>query len=193
MTWVRAPSCRPRLDALAERGLLEMDRLNERAYIHPIVRRYLNENAVMLGEEWDRRHAAFYVTRVQQYQKLPLQRWPEVDKDWGNIFVGADWCARRVERLFERSALEIIADPKTDPAACQIVADQPRPPGEPPPGSPPTAGQLAVTDLRLARTYALALADYAFWRHPPGIVRWLAVGRAGRPRHAAICATTPGS
>ncbi len=114
------------LEALAERGLIEVDRLNERAYIHPIVRRYLNENAVMLGEEWDRRHAAFYVTRVQQYQKLPLQRWPEVDKDWGNIFVGADWCARRVERLFEGSALEIIADPKTDPAAlAKIVSGQP--------------------------------------------------------------------
>ena len=159
------------LEALAERGLVEMDRLDERADIHPTVRRYLNENAEMLGEEWDRRHAAFYVTRVQQYQKLPLQRWPDVDKDWGNIFVGADWCARRVERLFERSALEIIADPKTDPAALsKIVA------GQPLAGSPPVGGQLAVTDLRLARTYALALADYAFWRHPPGIVRWLGVG-----------------
>jgi tetratricopeptide (TPR) repeat protein len=160
------------LDALAERGLVEMDRLNERAYIHPIVRRYLNENAVMLGEEWDRRHAAFYVTRVQQYQKLPLQRWPEVDKDWGNIFVGADWCARRVERLFERSAMDIIGDPKADPAAlAQVVASQHLQEVPPPPGSP-----SPVTDLRLARAYALALADYAFWRHPPGIIRWLAVG-----------------
>lgn len=148
------------LGALSERGLLEIDPLDGRAYIHPVVRRYLNENAVMLGEEWDRRHAAFYVTRVQQYQKLPLQRWPEVDKDWGNIFVGADWCARRVERLFERSALEMLADAQVDPAALGQTA----------------AAQLAVTDLRLARTYALALADYAFWRHPPGIVRWLAVG-----------------
>jgi hypothetical protein len=24
--------------------------------------------------------------------------------------------------------------------------------------------------------YALALAHYAFWRHPPGILRWLTVG-----------------
>ena len=148
------------LAALSERGLLELDMLDQRAYIHPVVRRYLNENAVMLGEEWDRRHAVYYVTRVQQYQKLPLQRWPEVDKDWGNIFVGADWCARRVERLYERSALDVIADPQVDPAALGQTA----------------AAQLAVTDLRLARTYALALADYAFWRHPPGIVRWLAVG-----------------
>jgi tetratricopeptide (TPR) repeat protein len=177
------------LAALTERGLVEVDPLSERAYIHPIVRRYLNENAVMLGEEWDRRHAAFYVTRVQQYQRLPLQRWPEVDKDWGNIFVGADWCARRVERLFERSALEIIADPKTDPAAlAQVVAGEappgnanqpaivPFPEAQASSGRPPAGGGLAVTDLRLARTYALALADYAFWRHPPGIVRWLAVG-----------------
>jgi tetratricopeptide (TPR) repeat protein len=34
----------------------------------------------------------------------------------------------------------------------------------------------ADSDLQLARDYALALADYAFWRHPPGSVRWLAVG-----------------
>jgi tetratricopeptide (TPR) repeat protein len=148
------------LAALTERGLLEMDALDQRAYIHPIVRRYLNENAVMLGEEWDRRHAAFYVTRVQQYQKLPLTRWPEVDKDWGNIYVGADWCARRIERLFERGALEMLADPQLDGAALALTA----------------ANQQAVPDLRLARAYALALADYAFWRHPPGIVRWLAVG-----------------
>lgn len=148
------------ITALDQRGLLELDRLNERAYIHPVVRRYLDENAVMLGEEWDRRHAAFYVTRAQQYQRLPLQRWPEVDRDWGNIFVGADWCARRVERLFERGALEMIADPAVEPAALAQVATE----------------QAAVTDLRLARAYALALADYAFWRHPPGIVRWLAVG-----------------
>jgi tetratricopeptide (TPR) repeat protein len=105
---------------------------------------------------------------VQQYQKLPLQRWPEVDKDWGNIFVGADWCARRVERLFERSAMEIIADPHADPAhLAQMAAER---------GGGAMLPSLTLTDLRLARTYALALADYAFWRHPPGIIRWLAVG-----------------
>ena len=43
------------LAGLAERGLLDLDPYNRRAYIHPVVRRYLSENAVMLGEEWDRR------------------------------------------------------------------------------------------------------------------------------------------
>ena len=31
-------------------------------------------------------------------------------------------------------------------------------------------------DLKLMRDYALALAHYAFWRHPPGIWRWLCGG-----------------
>lgn len=148
------------LESLAERGLLEIDRYNERAYIHPVVRRYLNENAIMLGEEWDRRHAAFFLTQVQQYQQLPLHRWSEVDRDWGNIFVGADWCARRIESVAERSALEVISDPTLDVAGIPRWAH----------------AQISSKDLRLVRSYALALADYAFWRHPPGIVRWLATG-----------------
>jgi tetratricopeptide (TPR) repeat protein len=148
------------LAALGERGLLELDLLHQRAFIHPIVRRYLNENAVMLGEEWDRLHAAFFVARAQDYQKFPLHRWPEVDRDWGNIFVGADWCAGRVERIWQRSALEMVADPALDVDAVASHPDVP----------------AAYGDLLLARDYALALADYAFWRHPPGSVRWLAVG-----------------
>jgi len=148
------------LAGLAERGLLDLDPYHERAYIHPVVRRYLDENAAMLGEEWERRHAAFYVARVQSYQQLPLHRWAEVDRDWGNIFVGADWCARRIEGLYERSALEFLADADLDTVALAHL--------------PVTAASYG--DLRLARQYALALADYAFWRHPPGIVRWLAVG-----------------
>ncbi|MCB0053451.1 MAG: hypothetical protein KDE24_28355, partial [Caldilinea sp.] len=118
------------------------------------------ENAAMLGEEWDRRHAAFYVKQAEQYQMLPLQRWNEVDLDWGNIFAGADWCAERVTRIFERDPLEMLeaAEP-----AVEAVAEY---------------ADLAQVydDLRLARDYALALAHYAFWRHPPGILRWLAIG-----------------
>ncbi|MBK8050729.1 MAG: tetratricopeptide repeat protein [Anaerolineales bacterium] len=148
------------LATLGERGLLELDPFNQRAFIHPIVRRYLTENAPMLGEEWDRRHAVFFLGAVQQYQHLPLERWSEVDMDWGNIYVGADWCARRAERIWERSAMEMIADPTLDQTAVAAETESPE----------------NYADLCLARDYALALADYAFWRHPPGIVRWLAVG-----------------
>ena len=148
------------LAGLEERGLIEIDRYRERAFMHPVVRRYLDENAVMLGEEWNRRHAAFYVSQAQQYQLLPLQRWPEVDLDWGNIFVGADWCAQRLTRLWEGDPLETIRQLPPDPSPAAVSSET----------------QAAYDDLRLARDYALALADYAFWRHPPGIVRWLAVG-----------------
>ena len=153
-------ACQATLSALAARGLLELDLFNDRIAIHPLVRRYLEENMAMLGEEWDRHHAAYYVGRAQEYQRLPMHRWAEVDMDWGNIYIGADWCARRVDQMWQQSAQTLVADPQFHP-------DQlPRTP----------ESDTVVRDLRLARTYALALADYAFWRHPPGILRWLATG-----------------
>ena len=153
-------ACRATLDALATRGLLEMDHFNERIAIHPVVRRYLEENMAMLGEEWDRRHAAFYVQRAQAYQHLPIHRWAEVDMDWGNIYIGADWCARRVDQMWQQSAQVMVADPQFQPEQVMSAPES----------------DAAGGDLRLARDYALALADYAFWRHPPGILRWLATG-----------------
>ncbi len=145
---------------MTARGLLESDDYRQRAVIHPVVRRYLEDNAALLGEEWRRRHAAFYLGQARQYQMLPLERWPEVDMDWGNIFRGADWCAQRVEGVWGSPALEMLADPQQELETVAQHAEVP---------------QLRP-DLRLARDYAVALADYAFWRHPPGIVRWLAVG-----------------
>ncbi|MEZ4661438.1 MAG: tetratricopeptide repeat protein [Caldilineaceae bacterium] len=146
------------LQQLQDRALLERDRYQERVVMHPVVRRYLSENATMLGEEWDRNHAEYYAEVVQNYQLLPLERWPEVDVEWGNIYEGADWCAGRVQRLWERIPLDIISEPAIDEVGLKLEQ----------------ADLLA--DLRLTRTYALALAHYAFWRHPPGIVDWLAAG-----------------
>jgi tetratricopeptide (TPR) repeat protein len=146
--------------ALADRALIERDRYRGRVVIHPIVRRYLEENAAMLGEEWDRRHAAFYVTQAAQYQNLPLQRWREVDMDWGNIFAGADWCSKRITRIFQNDPDALLSEDE-DAFADALAPDE----------------RVAVyADLRLATDYALALAHYAFWRHPPGILRWLTVG-----------------
>ena len=31
-------------------------------------------------------------------------------------------------------------------------------------------------DLKLTRRYALAISFYAFWRHPPATIKWLAAG-----------------
>ena len=146
--------------ALADRALIERDRFRSRVIIHPIVRRYLEENAAMLGEEWDRRHAAFYVKQAEQYQMLPLQRWREVDPDWGNIFAGADWCSKRIARIFQRDPDELLASDESAVTALLQQVDLP----------------AVYADLRLATAYALALAHYAFWRHPPGILRWLTVG-----------------
>jgi len=148
------------VSALARRGLLERDHFRQRVVIHPVIRRYLEENAAMLGEEWDRRHAAFYVKQAEQYQMLPLQRWNEVDLDWGNIFAGADWCAKRITRIFQRDPWELLE--AAEPTAGAIAED--------------FGSAQVYEDLRLAHDYALALAHYAFWRHPPGIQRWLAAG-----------------
>jgi tetratricopeptide (TPR) repeat protein len=148
------------LDALEARALLERDPFHQRVLMHPLVRTYVEQNAVMLGEEWERRHATYYLRLVEQYQHLPLERWPQLDPEWGNMYKGADWCAARLERLWQRPLPELIADPAVDTQGTAL----------------PDEAQAFRSDLRLARGYALALAHYAFWRHPPGVLRWLVAG-----------------
>ncbi len=148
------------LMALEERALIDHDGFHERIVMHPFVRTYVEQNAVLLGEDWDRRHATYYVKLVEKYQYLPVDRWPEVDTEWGNIYRGADWCAERIDRLWERPALEIVSDPVVDQEGL----------------APTSEAKERIGDLRLARDYALALAHYAFWRHPPGTLRWLSTG-----------------
>ncbi len=148
------------LVALLERALLEQDLFEQRVVMHPSVRRYMDQNAVMLGEDWDRRHAVYYAQVIQQYQYRPLEQWPQIDVEWGNLYKGADWCAGRIQRLWQRPPSEIIADPAIDQAGIDLPAE----------------AQAFRGDLRLARSYGLAVAHYAFWRHPPGILRWLATG-----------------
>jgi tetratricopeptide (TPR) repeat protein len=148
------------LTGLLDRALIDFNPYQQRVVLHPVVRGYLQQNAVMLGEEWDRSHASYYVTSAQRYQYLPQERWPEIDADWGNIYMAADWCAARVNRLWQADPLELLADPSIDNE----------------PVTWPAAADEYLDDLRLARSYALALAYYAFWRHPLGILRWLAAG-----------------
>lgn len=148
------------LQALIERALVEENQIAQRIVVQPAVRRYLAQGAVMLGEEWDRAHATYYLQLAQRYQELPLNRWPEVDPEWGNIHLGADWFTDRVERIWRRSAIEIVREPLEEIGTLEI----------------PIADPGIKTDLRLVRTYAQALAHYAFWRHPPGILRWLSAG-----------------
>jgi tetratricopeptide (TPR) repeat protein len=146
--------------ALAERGLIEYDLYRQRMVLHPLIRSYLEQNAVMLGEEWDRSHAHYYLQFAQRYVTLPIERWREVDNEWGNIYRGADWCRQRIRRLWQSDPLTLLQKQKADQQKLDF------PPNEP----------FALTDLRLARDYALALAHYAFWRHPPGSVDWIATG-----------------
>lgn len=152
------------LATLDERGILELDHLRGRVTMHPVIRRYLEQNAMMLGEEWERRHASFYVTVAGRYMELPLERWSEVDVEWGNIFKAADWCQQRVERIWQRKPMEIVADPAADgvslPLPAEVQAD----------------AEEIRRDLRLTRDTVLAMAHYSFWRHPPGIQAWLAAG-----------------
>ena len=95
--------------ALQERALIDHDAFHERIIMHPFVRSYVEQNAILLGEDWDRRHAAYYVDLVEKYQYLPVDRWPEVDTEWGNVYRGADWCAERIDRLWETPALEMVS------------------------------------------------------------------------------------
>ena len=147
-------------EALVERALVEVDFFNRRIVVQPVVRRHLVEGAVMLGEDWFRQHSRYYLQFAQRYQELPIQRWQEIDPFWGNVHWGADWATDRVERLFGRSVEELISEPLEN----EGLRDMP-------------INFLEVqNDLKLMRDYALALAHYAFWRHPPGIWRWLCGG-----------------
>jgi tetratricopeptide (TPR) repeat protein len=149
---------------LTERGIIERDSWRRRYVLHPVIRRYLEQNAAMLGEQWERRHAIYYLGTVQSYLSLPLERWNEVDVEWGNVFKGADWCQQRVERIWQRRAVELVANPAHDNETLAIPSEVQADAAE------------IKEDLRLVRDYGLALAHYAFWRHPPGSLAWLASG-----------------
>lgn len=148
------------IQALLERGLLDYDQIHSRLVMHPLIRSYLEQNVVLLGEEWDRHHARYYLQYAQQYSALPLSRWPEVDVEWGNIYRGADWCLQRISQIWQQDPLLMLMEPAVDQQRLSI----------------PEMNDQLVDDLRIIRDYALALAHYAFWRHPPGIQDWLAAG-----------------
>jgi tetratricopeptide (TPR) repeat protein len=148
------------VQALVQRALLDHDRSRRRLVMHPLVRTYLEQNAVLLGEDWERSHARYYLRFAQQYQMLPIARWPEVDVEWGNIARGADWAMRHMQRIWQEEPLALLRNPAVDQQ--QLVI--------------PAADAEWLDDLRTMRDYALGLGHYAFWRHPPGIHDWLAAG-----------------
>lgn len=148
------------IEALVLRALLDHDRLRGRLVMHPLIRTYLEENAVLLGEEWERTHARHYLQYAQEYQAVPLTRWPQVDVEWGNIYRGADWCVQQMGKIWGKDPLDLLRNPQIDEERITI----------------PATHDPQRDDLRIVRDYGLALAHYAFWRHPPGIQEWLAGG-----------------
>ena len=151
---------RQTFEGLVTRALVEVDLFDRRIVVQPVVRRYLVEGAVMLGEDWNRQHASYYLQFAQRYQELPIQRWQEIDPFWGNVHWGADWATDRVERIFGKSVQEMVGEKLEIQGLSEMPVNFPE----------------LQDDLKLMRDYALALAHYAFWRHPPGIWRWLCGG-----------------
>jgi tetratricopeptide (TPR) repeat protein len=149
--------------ALAERGLIEYDLARQRVVLHPLVRTHLGTESEESGDAWARRHAQYYARFAGHYTALPLLRWPEVDIEWGNILRGADWCVQQSNQLWQLEQGTLVTRLQ-DPALEQE------------PLAVPDATDERLADLRLMREYALALAHYAFWRHPPGVQQWLAGG-----------------
>lgn len=146
--------------ALTQRGLIEYDLYRQRVVLHPLIRNYLEQNAVMLGEAWERNHARYYLQHAQRYMAMPLERWREIDTEWGNIYRGADWCQQRIRRLWQEESLTLLQQSNIEQQKLLIPSDE----------------REIMDDLRLARDYGLALAHYAFWRHPPGSIDWIATG-----------------
>ncbi|MYJ79253.1 MAG: tetratricopeptide repeat protein [Caldilineaceae bacterium SB0670_bin_27] len=151
---------RQTFEGLVTRALVEVDLFDRRIVVQPVVRRYLVEGAVMLGEDWHRQHAHYYLQFAERYQELPIQRWQEIDPFWGNVHWGADWATDRVERIFGQSVEKMVLERLETEGLRDMPVNFPE----------------LQDDLKLMRDYALALAHYAFWRHPPGIWRWLCGG-----------------
>ena len=61
---------RQTFEALVTRALVEVDLFDRRIVVQPVVRRYLVEGAVMLGEDWHRQHSRYYLQFAQRYQEL---------------------------------------------------------------------------------------------------------------------------
>ncbi len=165
------------LMALQDRALIDHDAFHERIIMHPFVRSYVEQNAILLGEDWDRRHSSYYVDLAEKYQYLPVDRWPEVDTEWGNVYRGADWCAERIDRLWETPALEMVSQPEIDDTGLEL----------------PSEAREHLGDLRLARDYALALAHYAYLATSAGHAALAFDGRrggAGAGRSAQLCVAT---
>jgi tetratricopeptide (TPR) repeat protein len=150
----------PVMRALTDRAIIEHDPIRQRVSMHPQVRSYLEQNAVLLDETWERSHATYYGQVARQYSALPLARWPEIDAEWGNISRGADWCRQQVEHTWPQPTQDMLQRPTADQMKLAL----------------PRQGERLIADLHVMRDYALALAHYAFWRHPPGIQGWLAAG-----------------
>lgn len=148
------------LEALYARCLLDFDIYVQRVVMHPLIRSYLRNSSVMRDQEWGRNHARYYCQLAAEYENRPLERWQEIDVDWANIYQGADWCAAQVERIWQKSAPKLLAEPVVDGDGLTL----------------PENAELIFDDLIMARDYGLALAHYAFWRHPPGILHWAMAG-----------------
>ncbi len=151
------------VSALSDRGLIEHDLYRQQVVLHPLIRGYLEQNAVMLGEEWESAHADYYLPFAQKYSALPIEEWNKVDVEWGNIYRAADWCNQRLLRLWEKEPWTILQEQQE----MQEVQT---------PLELPEKSRTIFNDLRLTRNYGMAMAHYAFWRHPPGIIDWLAAG-----------------
>ncbi|MBP8110621.1 MAG: tetratricopeptide repeat protein [Caldilineaceae bacterium] len=161
------PQVEQLLADLVDRGLLEEDTFRQRVIIQPAVRRFLVHNAAQMGDDWLRRHAIYYQQVAEGYQRLPLEQWQGMDVEWGNVHYGADWCLDRARELWGADPPEMVDTPLEKQADFG------------PPAPRPDLGNSVAEmkeELRLIRNYALNLAPYGFWRHPPGIVRWLAAG-----------------
>lgn len=144
------------LEALYARSLLDFDIYDQRVVMHPLVRGYLRNSSVLLDEDWGRSHAKYYGKVVTEYESRPVERWREIDVDWGNIYQSADWCASQIERTWQKGSSELLADSAIDQAGLE----------------PPDDSEQTFSDMLMTRDYGLSLAHYAFWRHPPGIERW---------------------
>lgn len=162
--WTELPAkLRDSLETLFARGLLEHDPSRRRVFLHPRVRQLVAGENPAVRRDWFALHARYYGSFAARYERLDIEQWTDVDREWANIRRGADWCAHWMRRLWGQNLLA--------QAAARAESHEDSRPATTRDADAADAGELA-----LVRGYGFAMALHAFYRHPPRSLDWIAAG-----------------
>ncbi len=149
------------LQKLLKHGVLLYNRQDNRYFIHPLIRRYLDAAgyANLTPEEQLSHayaHAEYYLRLIQRYEQTLSQPWHAFDGEWGNIRKAFGFLVDQLENVLGLPVEQAIGIIDREDAF-SIPLD-------------------FESTLALIKGYALALRAYIVSRHPPEGCQWLTAG-----------------